>query len=77
MRKTKWADFHGAVLASATLGTLAIASNYVRKKYGEKKEKMFLSDLSYLGRYALERLVFDNEKTLVFLDDRLHFTEIL
>lgn len=76
MKKTKWANFAGSVLATATLGVVAASSNHVRKKYGQSKEHLFLSDLQYLGNYALDRFVFNNEKTLEWLDARLHFTEI-
>lgn len=76
MKKTKWTNFAGSVLATATLGVVAASSNHVRKKYGQSKEHLFLSDLQYLGNYALDRFVFNNEKTLEWLDARLHFTEI-
>ncbi len=76
MRKTKWSNFAGSVLATATLGVVAASSNHVRKKYGQSKEHLFVSDLEYLGNYALERYVFNNEKVIDWLDARLHLSEI-
>ncbi len=66
MRKTKWLNFQGAVLAGTTLLVTAAASRHVQKKYGEKYSA-FRADLSHLAGYAFDKLVLGNPKVVDFL----------
>lgn len=61
MRKQKWSDFFGAICASAAVATVAAAAHHVQKKYGVKNVST-LMDYKKVGNYALEKLVFDNDK---------------
>ena len=77
MKKNKWANFAGDVCAVATLSVIAFSTKHVQKKYGDTNEHLFLHDVGYLGYYALDRFVLNNEKILAMLDEKLHLSEIL
>lgn len=44
MKKSKWANLFGTVLAGATVGTVAVASRKMAKKYGQKPKTQKLFD---------------------------------
>lgn len=46
MKKGKWANLFGTVLAGAAVGTVAVASKKMAKKYGQKPKTEKLIDTS-------------------------------
>lgn len=46
MKKNRWSNLFGTVLAGATVGTVAIVSKKMAKKYGQKPKTQKLLDTS-------------------------------
>ena len=44
MKKNRWSNLFGTVLAGATVGTVAIVSKKMAKKYGQKPKTQKLLD---------------------------------
>ena len=57
MRKTKWLNLQGSVLAATTLAAVAAGARHVQRKYAGKKSSLFTFDKEYLTNYAFERFV--------------------
>ncbi len=66
MRKRKWANFCGSVLAGTSLLCTAAAARHMQRKYGETNS-VFRADVSHIAGYAFERLVLANPKVVDFL----------
>ena len=75
MRKTKWLNLQGSVLAATTLAAVAAGARHVQRKYAGKKSSLFTFDKEYLTNYAFERFVLDNDKVTNFINSHLGQTE--
>lgn len=58
MRKKKWCNFFGDVLAVGAVSSVYIAANHKAKKYGQKY-KGFSVDKWYLLNYAANKFIGD------------------
>lgn len=75
MRKTKWLNLQGSVLAASTLAVVAASVLHVEKKYGGKKSSLISFDKEYLTNYAFDRLILDNDKVTNFINIHLKQAE--
>ena len=74
MRKQKWTNFGGTLLAVGTLAGVFACAKHVQKKYGEKPAGFSL-DYKGLFEYAFDKFVLNNEKTLDFIGTKLNLDE--
>lgn len=74
MRKQKWSNFYGTVLAGITLECVALCVKHVRKKYGERRSG-FSVDYQGIAEYAFDKFVLNNGKLLASVGEKLDAAE--
>lgn len=74
MRKQKWSNFYGTVLAGVTLECVALCVKHVRKKYGEKPHG-FSVNYQGIAEYAFDKFVLNNDKLLASVGEKLDAAE--
>jgi hypothetical protein len=67
MRKGKWANLFGGIFAAATIGTVAVASKHVSKKYGQKinDEKIISLELNKVLNAGLDKFLHTDDDVLL------------
>ena len=67
MRKGKWANCFGAVCAAGTLGTIAVASRHLAKKYGQKinNEKIINLDMNKIINLGIDKFLKTDDDELL------------
>ena len=61
MRKNRWSNLFGDILAIGTVSTVALSAKHVAKKYGQKYKGISINGL-YLLDYAAGRIFGDGAK---------------
>ena len=61
MRKNRWSNLFGDILAIGTVSTVALSAKHIAKKYGQKYKGVSINGL-YLLDYAAERIFGDVAK---------------
>lgn len=74
MKKQKWSNFFGAVLAGTTLECVSLCVKHVRKKYGEKRGRLTV-DYQGIAEYAFDKFVLNNDKLLASVGEKLDAAE--
>ena len=72
MRKNRWSNLFGDILAIGTVSTVALSAKHVAKKYGQKYKGVSINGL-YLLDYAAGRIFGDGAKAQKKLD--MHFKD--
>ena len=65
MKKAKWGNLFGTVLAGATIGTVMIVSKKITKNYGQdpRTQKMINTDVKGIINYGINSFLnLDDEK---------------
>lgn len=75
MRKQKWSDFFGALCATATVAGVVATANHMQKKYGVKSVSS-LMDYKRIANYALDKFLFDNEKLLASIEEKINKVKV-
>lgn len=67
MRKNKWSNFFGTILAGGTVASVAITANHLAKKYGEKPNKTKLYEVSTgkIITYAIDKFLKTDDDELI------------
>ena len=76
MKKKKWYNFFGSLLATSTLFTVKHSANHMRKKYGLRKENMFLSDIKNIVSYSFDKFLFQNSKIMNWVNSYFHISDL-
>lgn len=63
MRKNRWSNLFGDILAIGTVSTVALSAKHVAKKYGQKYKGISINGL-YLLDYAAGRIFGDGGQRL-------------
>lgn len=75
MRKQKWTNLKGTLLAGGALAGVWACAKHVQKKYGERPSG-FSVDYKGVAEYAFQKFILNNEKVLDLIGSKLDIPEI-